>query len=73
MAQLQDAVQSLCIRDAAGDEIPKEKIDLHEYLYDGALLTSEYTSYISLIVYGQSRGTFTINVPAVCVKYHVML
>lgn len=64
--QLQDNAFPLCIKDPAGDEIPKENIALHEYLYDGVSLTSEYASCISLIVSGHSRGSFTIHVAAVC-------
>lgn len=74
VTQLEDTTQSLCIRDAAGVEIPKAKVDLHEYLYDGALLMSEYTPYMSLIVHGAgTHHIFTIHVPVVCGKYHVLL
>ena len=67
--------QSLCIKDPIGDEIPREKVNLHEHLYDGASLTTEYASYsyISLIVSGHSRGSFVIHVPSVCINWSYII
>lgn len=67
--ELQGSTHPLCIIDPVGDEIPEENINLHECLYDGALLTSKYP-YISLIVKGDSQHSFTITVPWVSLLHN---
>ena len=63
--ELQDSTRPLCIMDPVGDEIPEENINLCEYLYDGALLTSKCVSYKSFIIRRYSQCSFTIHVPPV--------